>query len=122
MLPILSKLFTAILRERIQYWADINDKMSEAQFGFRQGRTTDPLSIMNTAIQFYKERKSTLYTCFVDFAKAFDSVNHSLLWSKLARMGLSARLLKILQSMYVKSGGKRDVTNISLLERGETRL
>ena len=58
---------------------------------------------MSIAIQHHKKRKATLYTCFVDFAKAFDSVNHGLLWSKLASMGLSGRMLKILQSMYGKA-------------------
>ena len=43
------------------------------------------------------ERQSTLYTCFVDFA------NYNLLWIKLATMGLSARMLKILQTMYGKA-------------------
>ena len=57
LLPILSKLFTAILQERVQYWADVNDKINDAQFGFRQGRTTDPLFIMNIAIQHHKKGK-----------------------------------------------------------------
>jgi hypothetical protein len=101
LLPILSKLFTAILRERIQYWADINNKIKEAQFGFRQGRrTTDPLFIINIIKKGNQHFTLALLTLLI---KAFDSVNHGLLWSKLASMGLSGRMLKILQSMYGKA-------------------
>ena len=40
--------------------------------------------ILNTAIQSRKKRRKQLYTSFVDFSKAFDTVDHRLLWSKLA--------------------------------------
>ena len=100
----MSKLFTAIIRDRLWYWADLNGKLNESQFGFRQGRrTTDALFIMTSAIQVSKKKKTPLYTCFVDFAKAFDSVNHNLLWKKLASMGLSTKMLNILRSMYGKA-------------------
>ena len=80
LLPLMSKIFTAIIRDRLLYWADLNDKLNESQFGFRQGRrTTDAIFIMSTAIQAYKKKKSPLYACFVDYAKAFDSDNHNLL-------------------------------------------
>ena len=104
LLPIMSKIFTAIIRDRLWYWADLNGKLNESQFGFRQGRrTTDALFIMSSAIQVSKKKKTPLYTCFVDFAKAFDSVNHNLLWNKLASMGLNTKMLNILQSMYGKA-------------------
>ena len=64
----MSKLFTAIIRDRLLYWANLNDKLNESQFGFRQGRrTTDAIFIMTTAIQASKKKKIPLYTCFVDF-------------------------------------------------------
>ena len=72
------------------YWAEVNGKLNEAQFGFREGRrTTDPIFIPSTAIQAYKRKRKPLYACFVDFAKVFDSIKHSLLWKKLADMGVS---------------------------------
>ena len=45
------------------------------------------------------------------FAKAFDSVNHNLLWNKLASMGLSTKMLNILQSMYGKATSKVSANN-----------
>ena len=43
-LPIMSKIFTAIIRDRLLYWADLNDKLNESQFGFRQGPLMQYLS------------------------------------------------------------------------------
>ena len=62
--------------------------------------TTDPIFILNTVIQHYKEKKQPLFTCFVDFKKAFDSVSHYKLWLKLASIGISSKILTLLQSMY----------------------
>ena len=55
---------------------------------------------LNTVIQHYKEKKLPLFTCFVDFKKAFDSVSHNKLWLKLASIGISSKILMLLQSMY----------------------
>ena len=81
--------------------------VSEAQFGFRKKRrTTDAIFILNTAIQSRKKRGKQLYTCFVDFSKAFDTVDHRLLWSKLSSYGLSSTMLNILQSMYGQASSR----------------
>ena len=92
LLPVLGKMFTAIIRDRIWDWADLNNKLNESQFGFRQGRSTiDPIFILSSAIQSYKNKKRTIFACFIDFAKAFDSIKHDLLWSKLGAMGVSKK-------------------------------
>ena len=41
-----------------------------------------------------------MFVAFIDFAKAFDSVHHQLLWMKLSALGFSTKMLKILQNMY----------------------
>ena len=77
LLPIMGKLFTGILADRLSLWADLNGKLNEAKFGFRKNRRTiDAIFILFTAIQSFKKKKKQLYTCFVDFAKAFDSRNN----------------------------------------------
>jgi len=63
------------MRDRLVYWAEVNGKLNEAQFGFREGRrTTDPIFILSTAMQADKKKRKPLYACFVDFAKAFDGL------------------------------------------------
>ena len=50
-----------------------------------------------------KAENTSLFVCFVDLKKAFDSVNHNLLWEKLKSHGFSYQMLKVLQSMYSKA-------------------
>ena len=107
LLDVMGALFTSVLCERISTWAEEEGRVSEAQFGFRKNRrTTDAIFILNTAIQSRKKRGKQLYTCFVDFSKAFDTVDHRLLWSKLASYGLSSTMLNILQSMYGQASSR----------------
>ena len=65
-----------------------------------------------SASDYFRVRRGTVHVpsecyrlvyiiaCFVDFQKAFDSVEHCLLWQKLADSGISDKLLHLLQSMY----------------------
>ena len=95
------KLFAAVLYKRISEWAEDNHLLPEDQFGFRQGRRAiDCVFILNTAIENARKNRIPLYVCYVDFQKAFDNVKHDLLWGKLAELGLSRKMLVILQSMY----------------------
>ena len=43
-----------------------------------------------------------LYCCFIDYVKAFDSVSHFKLWLKLAKCGVTGKLLNLIKSMYAK--------------------
>ena len=100
---VLAKIFASILNSRILSWAEDNNLLNESQFGFRKGRRTiDCQIILLTLIQKFKSTRNPLYSCFIDFSKAFDSLDHSLLWSKLANFGLSSRILSLLQDMYSK--------------------
>jgi len=49
-----------------------------------------------------KKKKKPLHPCFIDFAKAFDSVSPSLQWRKLFSLGLSRKILNIVHNMYSK--------------------
>ena len=104
LLNVMGKIFTSIIRDRISNWAESNGKLNESQFGFRANRrTTDAIFIINTITQIFRKKKKPLYTCFIDFSKAFDKVHHALLWEKLASIGISSKMLSILQSMYAQA-------------------
>ena len=62
--------------------------------------------ILNTITQTFKKKRKTIYTCFIDFSKAFDEVHHGLLWERLATAGLSSKILTILQSMYAQASSR----------------
>ena len=57
--------------------------------------------ILRTLIEKYTNNKSKLYVCFVDFQKAFDSVLHSVLFSKLIELDIKGPFYNIIQNMYM---------------------
>ena len=78
-----------------------NNKISECQFGFQKNKSTvDCIFIFHSLISKILDKKEKLYCCFIDYQKAFDSVNRSFLWQKLLRNGCSKVMLKALFAMY----------------------
>ena len=70
LIPIMGKLFSAIMADRLTCWADLNNKLNEAQFGVRKNiRTSDAIFILHTAIQVAKKQKKPLFTSFVDLPR-----------------------------------------------------
>jgi hypothetical protein len=99
--PVLAKLYAMVLEGRITKWAEANGVRARSQAGFRaKFRTTDHIFTLQTLIDKAKAHSTTLYCCFVDFKKAFDSVPRELLWQRLREAGLHGTMLAALQSMY----------------------
>jgi hypothetical protein len=128
LLPVLGKLFTGILSNRLDSWAERNRIYIEGQNGFRRGRgTVDSIFILSQAIQQYIQKGKRLYTMFVDFQKAFDYIVHDNLWFKLINVGIEGKMLRIITSMYrhVKSkvfmnGAKSEAFRVNLgVRQGE---
>ena len=80
-----------ILQARLQQYA--NCELPDVQAGFRKGRGTRD-QIANTHWNIKKVRKfqKNIYFCFIDYAKAFDCVDHSKLWEILKEMGIPDHL------------------------------
>ena len=127
LISCLGKLFTTILRDRMIKWVQDMHLLSEEQFGFQKGKKNLGFHICAA----YACQKTTLpeknYTpaCFVDFRKAFDSISHHLLWSKLKTLNLDPQILKLLQSYYSKScpcvQGIQGHTKFFATEKGVTQ-
>lgn len=97
----LGKLFTSILNLRLLTWASSNNVLTDAQFGFRNGYSTvDAIFCVYSVIQNILCKGKRLYCCFVDYKKAFDSIDRMCLWYKLAKIGIRGKLLSVLKSMY----------------------
>ena len=102
MLSILGKVFAHILNKRLTPWADENDKIAEEQSGFRAGHSTvDNMFVLYAIVQRYLFKSGKVYMCFVDFKKASDTINRSVLWNVLRKSGVGGKMLRILQSMYI---------------------
>ena len=83
LLSCTGKLFTLILNKRLNSFMEENGLLMEEQAGFRSGYSTiNHIFTLNYIISQYLNKKKRLYCAFVDYRKAFDSVNRSILWKK----------------------------------------
>ena len=96
-----AKLFTSILNERLKQWAETNDILTDAQFGFKPNcSTVDAIFILNALIERQLQNKEKLFCCYIDYRKAYDVINRGQLWSKMINMGIDGKLLTLIRSMY----------------------
>ena len=94
-----SKVMLKILQARLQQY--VNCEILHVQAGFRKGRETrDQVANICWVIEKAKEFQKNSYFCFVDYAKAFDCVDHNKLWTILKEMRLPARLTYLLRNLY----------------------
>ena len=101
LLSVLGKLFTRVINNRLENWAEEYGIYIEAQNGFRKGRgTVDSIYILNEIISSFISSGKKLYAFFIDFSKAFDYVVRDNLWYKLLQYGIGGNILKIIMSMY----------------------
>ena len=102
MLDVFGKIYTSIINRSITFYVNLYGKISEAQAGFREGYSTiDNAFILNALIQNHITRKrSRLYVCFVDFQKAFDSINRRKLWYVLKTNGIKGNIFRVVHNMH----------------------
>ena len=83
-----SKVMLKILHARLQHY--VNQELPDVQVGFRRGRgTRDQFSNFQWIIEKARESRKNIYFCFIDYAKAFDYVDHNKLWKILKEMEIS---------------------------------
>ena len=101
----LGKLFSNILLSRLLEFRAVHCPESLNQRGFCKGaQTSDHIFTLNTCIEKYvKVQRKRLYSCFVDFQKAFDTVSREALLYKLNKLGMQGRFFDCLQYMYRNS-------------------
>ena len=88
-----------ILQARLQQY--VNREIPDVQAGFKKGRETrhqiaNICWIMEKAREFQKN----IYFCFIDYAKAFDCVDHNNLWKILQEMGITDHLTCLLRNLH----------------------
>ena len=87
-----------ILQARLQQY--VNCELADVQAGFRKGRgTRDQTASIHWIIEKAREFHKNIYFCFIDYAKAFDSVDHNKLW-KIQEMGIPDHLTCLLRNLY----------------------
>ena len=88
-----------ILQARLQQY--LNQELPDVQAGFRKGRgTRDQIANICWIIEKAREFQKNVYFPFVDYAKAFDCVDHNKLWKILQEMGIPDHLTCLLRNLY----------------------
>ena len=94
-----SKVILKILQAWIQQY--VTQELSEVQGGFRKGRgTRDQIANIRWLIEKIREFQKNIYFCFIDFARAFDCVDHKKLWKTLQELGIPDHLTCLLRNLY----------------------
>ena len=88
-----------ILQARLQQY--MNCELPDVQAGFRKGRGTR-VQVANICwiIEKAREFQKNIYFCFIDYAKAFDYMDHNKLWEILQEMGIPDHLTCLLRNLY----------------------
>ena len=88
-----------ILQARLQQY--VNRELPDVQAGFRKGRRTrDQIAYICWIMEKEREFQKNIYFCFIDYAKAFDCVDHNKLWTTLKEMGIPEDLTCLLRILY----------------------
>ena len=94
-----SKVMLEILQTRFQQY--VNCELPDVQTGFRKVRgTRDQIVNIHWIIRKAREFQKNIHFCFIDYAKAFDCVDHHKLWKILQEMGIPVHLICLLRNIY----------------------
>ena len=89
-----------ILQARLQQY--VNCELLDVQAGFREGRgTRDQIANIRWIMEKAREFQENISFCFIDYAKAFDCVDHSKLWKIPKQMEIPDHLTCLLRNLYV---------------------
>ena len=79
----------------------MNRELPDVQAGFRKGRgTRDQIANICWIMEKAREFQKNINFCFIDYAKAFDSVDHNKMWKILREMGIPEHLTCLLRNLY----------------------
>ena len=94
-----SKVMLKIFQARHQQY--MNNEPKDIQAGLRKGRgTRDQIANIHWIMEKAREFQKNIYFCFIDYAKAFDCVDHNELWKILKEIGKPDHLICLLRNLY----------------------
>ncbi|CAH2089374.1 unnamed protein product [Euphydryas editha] len=115
-LPVVSKIFEKIMHQRLCNFLNSNSYLFQGQYGFRSKSNTLTATIdLITKLKTKIDQKHVAVGIFIDLKKAFDTVSHDILISKLIELGIDASALQLLRSYLTnrfQTSKKRRVTNL----------
>ena len=101
LINIFGKLYSQVLLNRLSKWAERHNVLSKNQLGLQRGKSTvECIFLLNSIVSKVINSGDKLYCCFIDYEKAFDRIDRSLLWHKLIFENVSSKFVKAFKSMY----------------------
>ena len=99
LMPHTLKIFLKVIQARIG--TKIDSEVGPTQFGFRPGSgTREGVFCYNILAQKHIEVDKEMYTCFIDYSKAFDKVHHNMLIECLEKIGIDGKDIRIITNLY----------------------
>jgi hypothetical protein len=94
-----SKILPRIILNRIK--RHIDNKLRREQMGFSEGRSCiDQVNTLRIILEQFNKYQSSLYLIFIDFEKAFDSINRNKMWNAMKLFGIPDNIIRLIQEMY----------------------
>ena len=101
LLSVVGKLFADILLQRLKRVAE--KVYPQSQSGYRESRSTiDGIFTLRQLIEKTKEQRQQMYIVFVDFTKAFDTVNREFLFKILGKLGCPSKFIRLVEALYTQ--------------------
>ena len=98
--PVISKIFEVFLKHKMSKYLE----SSKSQFGFKKGfGCNHAIYTVQSTIEYFTSNNSTVNVCSIDLVKAFDKLNHCVLFSKLMDRNVPRGVIVLLQNWYEKS-------------------
>ena len=114
LLPLPGKLFEKILLRHMNDFMEVCGTLTKDQGGFRKNRSTiDIVTQFTDDIFLWMNNKQTTLATYIDFSKAFDTVNHNIRLAKLEMNGIKGKTRDLIRS-YLNSRKQRTMTNNKL--------
>lgn len=99
LLSVPGKVLSRIMLERLK--SALDGRLRDEQAGFRQDRScTDHIATLRIIVEQSLEWQSTLYAVFIDFQKAFDSVDRDVIWKLMYHYGFPPKFVTIIKQLY----------------------
>ncbi|TKR57766.1 hypothetical protein L596_030422 [Steinernema carpocapsae] len=108
LLPTIYKVLSRVISARIDRTLDEAQPIEQA--GFRKNcSTAEHLQAVNQLLEKAREYRVPIFMVFIDFEKAFDSVESNAIWNAAQRQGVHPKLLKLLRNIYSQATSKIQV-------------
>ena len=96
----MSKLFECVIADEVHSYSESDSYL----FGFKAGHSTGQCTnVLKNVVEYYTSRSSYVFTCFIDYTKAFDCVNYWKLFNKLLDDGTNSSVIAVLAYLYSTS-------------------